>query len=251
MNETITTITSPAAPDQAGVTISPEALVVRDGLFEKLKALPPVTDAESCLVAVDAVRLVKTTLSQVEKDRTAIKAPFLAIGKAIDDCAKKFSTDLKEAVSQVERRIGAYNEKVRREAEEEARRLRDETMRIERERRDAEIRAQEAARKLGEAKTAQERTEALREQLEAEEEIEQRVEEQNQAFVAPAVKTAAGGAHRTAVEVEVTDIHALYKAFPHCVKMEPKISIIKAMAEIGTKLPGVKITEVPVFSVRK
>jgi hypothetical protein len=250
MNEM--SIISPKAPDFPEVSLSPEILKERDLLLDQLNQFGAITTDETRDSAIAVVRNVKSVLDQVEKDRVAIKAPFLKIGKAIDEAAKAFKESLELASRRVERGVGAYNQKVAEAQAAEVRRIQEEQKRIAEERQRAELAAAAAARALEEAATKEERIAALKKQLEAEEAIEAKVEEQSKSIASyKPVETAKGGAQRYETTVEVTDIRALYAAHPHCVTLTPKLSVIKAMAENGDDLPGVKVTKTPVFSVRK
>jgi hypothetical protein len=45
-------------------------------------------------------------------------------------------------------------------------------------------------------------------------------------------------------EPVIEDIHALYKAFPQCVELTPKLMAIKDLIKSGvTEIPGIKIEE--------
>ena len=45
-------------------------------------------------------------------------------------------------------------------------------------------------------------------------------------------------------DVEVTDVHALYAAFPTCLRLEPLIGEIKLRLDAGLTLPGITARKV-------
>jgi len=253
MNEI--TIITPQAPDTGSITIRPEIVQARNELLATIQSLPPINSDEACSSALNVVRKAKAMVSQTEKDRTTLKAPFLEVGRKLDAVAREFSDELKEACRAVETKIGAYNLRQQQLREEEQRKQREELARLEEQRLAAEREAEEAARKVAEADAPEARKEALKEQLAAEE----RADETQSAQVSTIQQmadiprsTVSGGAQRFKVEVDVTDIKALYAAFPHCVKMTPVLGVIKSIAETNPdkEIPGVKITKTPIFTVR-
>lgn len=239
------------APSLEGVTVKPEALGIRDAHLAKLEGIVVSTVAERDL-AIELAKKAKSFTAQVEKDRVAIKEPFLEIGKRIDTCAKEIVTSLKNSITEVERKIGAFNEKLRQEQIAKERARLAEIERVEKERKAAEEEARKAAEAVEAATSAKDRKAALIAQLEAEEKVEETASK-TVVVAAPTEKTpsAVGGSNRYEISVEVVDIKALYEARPDCVKLTPDLLQIKHLASLGMPLPGVLVSKNPIFSLRK
>lgn len=93
-----------------------------DLLIKKCDALV-IRDDTSLSIATQAFTELKEEKSAVEKDRKALKAPFLAAGDAVDDLARPFSVAMDASLERGRAKGLAYNQKKRADAEKEEARI--------------------------------------------------------------------------------------------------------------------------------
>ncbi len=213
------------------IEIAPDAIERRAELITAATTIAQVTNEDESHQASFHLRKLAALRIEVEKARKAVKEPVLAVGKRIDTAAKEFlaQVDLEEgrlrkligAHATEQARIRADKEAAERRAAEEARRAREE----------AEAAAAAAAntRKLSDIAAARE---AERELKAARLARMVAADETNDARVADNV--------RFAWDYTVVDIHALAKARPELVRIEPRraelIAAIKEAAESGASM---------------
>lgn len=211
----------------------------------------------------DAVRLAKEIaghLKELEDSRVAIKEPYLEMCRKIDGVAKEHRAELEAAARQIGNKVGEFNEQQRRLKEEEDRRIREEQQRIENERQKLEQERKEREEKEAAAKRKPTAAQSLRKELEEEEREEQleaerkRLDQERLDLAERNRQTASfGGAQRTEIDIEVTDIRALYAAQPTCVRLTADLVQLKWIINNRPELlplPGVTFTKRPVFSAR-
>ena len=210
---------------------------------------------------------IKAHLATVEKERVAIKEPFLTAGRCIDAAARLHVLELDAELKRLNNLAGAYEaekQRIARIAEQqraaEEARLAREKMAAEREAArlvEEDRRKAEAAAAKGRELTDAQKAKAMEVLMDLSEkaeliEAEQLRLQQERAlatqFIAESKPT--GAALITELEVVVNDIRALYAKEPACVKLTADISMIKAFHKAGRDLPGVVITERPVFATR-
>lgn len=267
---------------QRAIAFTEQANALKTVALEKSALIAKVETPEQQNVAVEAQRELATLVKDVEKARKAAKEPIIEFGRQIDEQAKRFVSDLADEQMRIATLVGSYQSLVqaKQRAEENARRL--EAERIENERQ-AEIRriqeeAAAQARRLSEEqekarRAAQEATNA-QERRKAQE-LQNEIDRQK-AFAAAATHDALDAAHekfnaekdgviaampmtapvraegqRVATEWEITvqDIWLLAKAHPTCVKIEPRLSEIKALLNMQVKVAGVMAAKVVKSSV--
>lgn len=248
------------------VAASDEAQRLIENALTLAASVPEVIEDEKGQQRAVQVHLeVDSLRKQIEKARVAAKEQPLDLCRAIDARAKELTAELLAESSRIGGVLGDYQERLRRAAEAEARRLREEQERLERERQaelkrladEAEAIARAArekaaaeaaaARSEAEAKAAAERAEAEQKRLQAEaaakaQAAQERVDQQVQALapVAAPVK-AEGQSVRRAWLWEVTDIHMLYRAHPNLVRLEENKSAIRELLELGvTNIKGLR-----------
>jgi hypothetical protein len=180
--------------------------------------------------AVAAQQKIKSLRNDVEKARKAAKDPVLQFGRLIDDSAAQFDQPLREEELRISKLIGDYvthEEQKARAAEAAQRKELDELER-----------KKQAA--LAEAVNHDE-ADKIQAQYNAE-----------AAAVAPppAPPRAKGQVVRQDYDVEVFDIHALYRSHPNLVTLTPRLEDIKALAKLGQKIAGVRATQVTKSTVR-
>lgn len=236
----------------AAVKFAPQAMEIRRHALAVATMVDQVKSEDDQVCAVDAQRKIREALKTCEDARKAVKEPFLEIGRKIDAAAKEFSIVLKEEEVRIARLLGDYQqeqlEKIR--AAERARA--EELARIERERLEAERKAQaEAEEKLRAAKDAAE-AERIAKALEAEKQrqIELAAQQTEALGKAPEVAKVDGQIVREVTEFEVTDIWALARAHPACVKIEPLRQQIRELLDLGIKVAGIRTWKETKSSVR-
>lgn len=211
------------------VDFSIEAVALRDEALEKSALIGKVTNAEEQARAVEAQVALHTVSLGVEKARKECKEPVLLFGKRIDDTAKKFIEEVKTEELRIARLIGDFQqlEQARVRAEEQARNAKLAEM------------EREKARAMTEAKS--------HEQMDA---IAEHFNQKAAEVPVPVVEKAQGQVATQDWEVEVTDAALLFRAYPHCVKMVPVLTEIKALLKAGLKPPGVMATPIVRAGVR-
>lgn len=256
-------------------TITAEAQAIKAAALERCALVARVEDAATNQTAVEAQAELKQALKLAEDARKAAKAPLNQLGKAVESSVAAFIADLKDEDVRITTLIGDFQtlQLAKQQAAERAARL--EAERLERERREAElatIRAAEAERqklaaqqaevarlaKAADAKAA----EALRiQQIELEQaqraaeakshdELDRIHEEHDRAMAElearpkPEQIRARGQRIDEDWEIIITDVWALVRAHPACVRIEPLKGEIKALLKAGVKVAGVTATKV-------
>jgi chromosome segregation ATPase len=246
--------------------INEEGAKLKAELLVQSNHLVVIPDASTRDFAIKVAGHIAGHISQVEKDRKAIKDPFFRMGQAIDKAAADHVKELEAEKRRLNQLVGAYNAEqemiAQRELEareREARRIQQEAAEAQRKaeaeaerlRKEQEARAlkqkqaQDRAEAAGKELTAKAKAAQLQAQLDAEERaeaIEAARKEQQEATdralrqlesekLAAAEKLrqekATGGAQRTEIDIEVLDILALYKARPDCVRLSPDLVQLK------------------------
>lgn len=143
--------------DGYGLQVAPEAEALKLRLLKDASLIVEVTDVNGSNAALAQIKELASIRNQVEKCRTAIKAPVIAIGREIDQKGKDFMAELDVAEQRLKRLVERYAEKVeadRRAAEVERQRIEREAERQRQEaerQRLAEIAAREKAEREAEA----------------------------------------------------------------------------------------------------
>lgn len=205
-----------------GVSVSAEAAKLKEDALAVAGIIARVSCAEEQLAAVEAQKKLVALRRLTEESRKQAKEPVLLYGRRIDDLAKKFMDELSTEELRITKLIADFQAlemaKVRAAQAAENERLEQ----LERERQKA----------LAEAKSHQ--------QMEAvQEEFNQKAAE---AVVAPIVPARVEGQIIAEIwEFEITDVWALAKAHPDCVKA-PEVyrSKVKALLDANIKPVGVK-----------
>jgi len=245
-----------------------QALTKRDDLIVEALAITKVSDPfaheEACKLHVELKRMAR----EVERDRSALKAPVLDLGRKIDDCARQFTAPITDQTDRIGKLVLGYEAEVERERQASERKVLEEKARLERERRAAEeAERQKAEQARREAEEAQRKAaEALRASViygghedaanaaavEAQAAAERAREAdlaakaaaeapaQVPAVVVPPQSTKVEGMRRREVwVVEVINPAQLYAARPDLVQLVPRIAEITKAAANGDNLPGV------------
>jgi DNA repair exonuclease SbcCD ATPase subunit len=281
-----------AAPQKP--TVTAEGLRLKAELLDKAGKLGPITTLELRDATTAVAATIKTHLNAIEESYKEVAGPFYQMWKALGEAKSAHVKALTDELSRLNLRIGQYNEAERRRLQEEQEALRREQRRLAAEEaqrvRDAELaaealrkeqealalkqkQAQEALEAKGKGPTAKQRADALQAQLDleekeaqlkadqedfrlAQEKKRQEVEEeQMQAAERLRQSRGTGGSNRTKIEIEVKDIHALQKAYPACVRMEPDLNALKFLinthaGDTDFTIPGVTFYRTAVFATK-
>jgi len=264
---------------QDAIQYTPDALQAKEDALTSAAIIGRVTNDQEELMAHQAQKSLEQLTRYCEKSRKMVKDPVLELGRKIDKAAKDYADELTAEAKRISGLTGSYAalKEAKRMAEEQAARLEQE--RIQRERfaeeqrlaRDAaaaqaklDAEAAELARKASEANNAEESARLEQQRIELEKAKAQAKAETLQKFddiaeqasrdvaavvVAPAPKLQ-GQVVRHDWEVTVTDVWALSRAHPGCVKIEPRLSEIKIILNAGGSVVGVTAKKVVSTSTR-
>jgi hypothetical protein len=223
------------------ICIPPASMAERDKLLKGSAHVTVVRDPADQEIAVASLRDLKALLKAVEKARSEVKAPVLDTGRKIDTLAADFIVNVTAEANRIGNLIAAFQVAERRRVEEEERQ------------RQVKIREQEEIERQRLAKLAEEEaklnaptaTEAdLNRAVAAETaavEQTKKVEEIIRAPL-PQIRRQTGMVTTNVLCFEVTDIHALYRAAPHLVRLEANAAAIKATCTAnGPEIPGLKL----------
>ena len=199
---------------------------LKDAALESSACIGRVTTAGEQADAVLAQQNIATLIRDVEKARKAAKEPVLDFGRRIDEKAKEFTKPLLEEQWRVSQLVGNF-QKLEEQRVAAARAAENERLlRIERER--------EAA--IAVAKTTEE-VDKIQEKACA------RIQAEAPPIEQITAAKAAGQRVQKDWKIEVTDIHKLYRFHPNCVKLEPLLGEIKALAKAGVQVQGARCWE--------
>lgn len=197
---------------------SGEAEQLRESALQQSALIGKVNDAASNEQATRALESLHALTMQVEKSRVALKEPILRLGRQIDDTAKDFCKELTDEKVRIATLLGDYAEIIRMKlaAEEQARNERLTTL----ERACAEDIAKS---------TSVEEADAIREKY------SEAARDLPTAFI----PKPEGQVVKNDWDVIVVDLWTLARTHPTCVKIEPRLSEIKALLNAGSKVNGV------------
>lgn len=213
------------------VTFTESAIALRDSALDASALIGRVTNPPENDQAVQAQIQLVAVRNEVEKARKKIKEPILAYSRAIDDAPKAFLKEVNEELGRVSTLIGDFQE-------------------LERKRQQAALQAEnERLMKLERERAAEVAKAATVEQMDSiQQSYDLRMKQEALPLVAP-VK-AVGQVLRNGWEIIVTDIWALARAHPGCVRIEPLTGQIKALLDDGVKVAGVSAKRITNASVR-
>lgn len=217
--------------DDAALSVSftPDADELRESALSVAALIGRVSTPEEQAEAVAAQQQIKGLLKLCEDSRKQAKEPVLEFGRKIDTVAKRYRTELDEELTRLMKLCGDYQ-----------------TLQ------EAKARAAEAAR-LKELNEIERQKQEQLAKAESHEEMERIHEKACDAAAAlPIVEPirASGQVVSHEWEVTVQDIHLLARVHPNCVKIEPRMSEIKALLNSGVRVSGVKAEKVTKSSVR-
>src|SRR5436190_11097609 len=209
--------------DTATLEVLPSStsLVMVEQALQASALIGRVTNPAEQEVAFGAQSKLITTIRAIEKARKEFGAPFVQAQRQVNALAKELTAELLGE----EARVGALVDRFQ-VAERQRAALLQQQQQAEFARLAADAAKLEAENKPEEAAALQAEAAAV--------------------IRAPRAQPAKADGQVTTEDwdVEVTDIHALYAAFPTCVKLEPLIGEIKMRLGVGLTLPGVTARKV-------
>ena len=253
----------------AAVQVLSTAVEERSRMIDRLEAIEVVCDHRSNEKAVEIAREAAAMIKGVEKTRTFLNGPLLALQRELNSTAAQFCAPIEAAVRRVNEMLSEFAAQQRRIAEEAEAKKREELRRAEVERQkllDVEAERQRAERRRIEQQRAEElkeaKTKADKEAVEArarrEAEAAQARNRQEMLRVeadasarrievlssVPAVVRAEGQVTRAVWIFDVVDIKALMTARPDLVTIEASKSAINAAIRLGMReCPGLVIRQ--------
>lgn len=211
------------------VSLAPSAHEAKANALALAALIGKVTNPDENEAAVEAQKAIKELVDAAEHSHKEIKRPVIDCGRQIDNAKNQFVKELKDEYLRLARLGGDYQtlQQAKARAAEAAQRAQLEE--IER-------------RKQEELANAQ-----SHDQLD---EIQARYNEEAAAIPAPTSTKAQGQVVKMDWEITVSDIYLLVKAHPACVKIEPRLSEIKALLNAGVKVAGVVAKPITNATVR-
>lgn len=217
-------------------SITPAISQHRDEIVEAAESIEIVNGDAGQEAAARVLKDLSELCKLCEKSRTEIKAPFLEIGKLIDQRAKEFSAPIEKQISRLKRLSADYQLARIRKEEEERRKREEEAQRAEQERQKAIL---ESA-----AANAEGNPEAARV---AEQKVQQAEQAIIQTLVVPSTPKPEGISARPVWKAEVLNPAEAYAKHPEWFELKPRLSVINAAINSETnpvrECPGVRIYE--------
>lgn len=197
----------------------------REAALDRSAGIATVKDADEQREAVAAQRDLKALLSDCEKGRVACKEPVLEFGRRIDEQAKAFTADPKIEHDRLGALVEEFQTLEKKKAMAREAERNEQLLKVERERQAALAQA-----------TSLDHVDAIQTHF------DERVAAEAPPVTGP--PRVEGQSIRSEWEIVVTDIWALARAHPACVKMEPRLVEIKALLDADMKVPGVAAKKV-------
>lgn len=247
--------------DQIKIQFDQKGIELRDRIILQSSDIKTIDDRPALELAIKCSGLLQGYLKEVENARKAVKQPFDAIATTIQTIAKEASAPAESERLRLNKLAADYQsreqERVRKEEqarleeqrkaqEEIARKQREEQGRLDKIKREqqaealrlenlanaatnakAKKAAEEQARVFAEEKARQE-AEALKRQKE----LALEASEASESTPVETVEKVSGAKESFAWVFEVTDIKALYKAHPECVKLTELKTEIKDLLDM-------------------
>jgi hypothetical protein len=211
------------------VSFSPDADTLREAALASAALIARVSTPEEQAEAVAAQVELKSVIKWCEDSRKAAKEPVIDYGRKIDGVAKRFREEMDEELTRLMRLCGDYQ-----------------TLQ------EAKARAAEAARIKDLNEIERQKQEALA-KAESHDEMEKIHEQACEAAAAVPIVQSVRADYQVVShewEIIVTDIHLLARVHPNCVKIEPRLSEIKALLNSGVRMSGIKAEKKIKSSVR-
>jgi ribosomal protein S13 len=217
-------------------SIADDAISLQKKIVGNLSAVQGITSADELDWATRAGVAGRSFIKQLDERRKQVTKPFRDFASTANTIADKLAAPVQAEMDRVAQHIALFRQ------QEDARVALAEAAR------QAEIKklseAAIEANKTLQAAVADMATPAeLEAAINAEKAANARNAELRNAIVTtpPEVSRSAGSTVRKVVKTAVTDIHALYKARPDLVRLEPNAAAIRATVFEGMVIPGLRI----------
>ena len=224
--------------DHEQIAVLPEAQERRDEILAKLVDVGSIGNAESQAWAVDVGLEARRFVNSIEASRVEVGRPILEITKRINSIAKTLSEPIELEMSRVGKAVSAFQRIEQERVAREAQLRRDEEERM------MAIKAQ-AERDARQAQASMTSEQDLERAVQAEADAKQAAEAAYATILAPQPQAAraVGMALKTKLCWECEDVHKLYAAARHLVRLEPNKSAIQACVTATMKIDGLRVWE--------
>lgn len=229
-----------------GFSLTQEAQSYVAGLMMESQGIEVVTDPQTQQHAVRMGREFRRHLAEVEMTRKQLKEPLLTAGHLLDDITKNHCAPMVAEVNRLENLINQFQlaEQARIEAVELARQAEIDRLAQER------LKAEHAVEDV--KPTGDEALDDIK-KAEAEAALEAAEAKERTAVVAPLPEPvkAKGASTGQKLQVEVTDLKALFAARPDLCRIEANLAKIRSECVPEMPVPGLKLTYVTKTTIRK
>jgi hypothetical protein len=221
----------PEVDEAFRVEFNPDAIAKRTDALEKSALIGMVTCAEQQDAAVAAQTDLHTLRQIAEKQRKDLKQPHLDVNRKIDAASKEFCGPIDEELIRIAGLIGDFQQLEQARARAAVKLQQENLSHLEEDR----------AAELAQAKS--------HDDLDA---INEKYAEKTALLSTPvtAPARATGQVVKSDWDIQVTDIWALVRAHPLCVKVEPRLNEIKNLLDAGLTVAGVTAKRIQKSSVR-
>lgn len=211
------------------VYLTADALALKESALALSGIIGKVTNPDEQQSAVEAQKELTRTAKLFEDARIEATAPFLKIQRELKATVDKERNELLNELARISTLIGNFQ-----------------SLEL------AKVRAAEAAKNVELGRLEMERQLKLA-QANSHDALDAINDEFNRAAAALPVITPArveGQTVREDWDIVCNDLHALYRAHPFAVKLEPRLSEIRQLLDAGVKVAGVMAKKIPKVSVR-
>lgn len=207
----------------------PEAISLKSEMLIRASEITEIVDEDTQALALHTCGTLKGLSKRCEESRKEVKAPVLKLGKDIDKLAEDFTKEIDVEISRIEKLAGEFIQKQRAKQQASEQALQRERERL--------------------AKLQSEQASSGRQASEFDDEVsfaQMAIGEISEDLKKTEVKPVAGAAVRETFQIEVLSVSELFKAFPECVELTVKKSILNDLVNRrGVRdIPGVKITPI-------
>jgi len=211
------------------ISFTAEARRIKEAALDQSAAVVRVSNPAENEAAVNVQKVIKTTLKTYESARVECKEPILDFCRTIDAAFKQEVSELAQEDRRIGSLVGDYQQlqHAKEMAAEAARN--SELMEIERRK----------AEQMASAKTLEEQQKAV-----------ERANQEAQAVPPVRYVRAEGQLVRQDWQITITDVWALARAHPMCVKIEPRLTEIRALLDAGVRVAGVSAVKAAKATVR-
>lgn len=214
------------------ISLTDQARATRDALLVEARDCQTVGDQLDADAAAELLKRIKGWTRQVEAGRSTAKAPVLELSRRIDGLAADLVVPIDVHAQRISRMLGEWQAAERCKADEAFRQQRQQ---------EEELRQKAAAQMAAAEIETDSSDQAEQRKAQIADAYHHQVTESRQALAASAAPRIAGTGVREDWKFEVTDIHALYRAHPELVVLQPNNAAIRAIVKHNQHIPGLRI----------